>query len=73
MKYVLPTAISIFTIHQRSCGKVLLSYVSVHQSVSLSMEDPCCDMSQNDTIAKIELNPSFVLSSDTTNYKNDIQ
>ena len=24
-------------------------------------------------LAKIELNPSFVLSSDETNYKNDIQ
>ena len=30
-------------------------------------------MSQNDTIGKIELNPSFILSSDNTNYKNDIQ
>ena len=30
-------------------------------------------MSQNDTIGKIELNPSFVLSSDNTNCKNDIQ
>ena len=30
-------------------------------------------MSQNDTIGKIELNPSFVLSSDETNWKNDIQ
>ena len=28
---------------------------------------------KNDTIGKIELNPSFVLSSDNTNYKNDIQ
>ena len=26
-----------------------------------------------DTIGKIELNPSFLLSSDNTNYKNDIQ
>ena len=34
---------------------------------------PCCDMGQNDTIGKIELNQSFVLSSDNTNYKNDIQ
>ena len=33
----------------------------------------CCDMGQNDTIGKIELNSSFVLSSDNTNYKNDIQ
>ena len=33
----------------------------------------CFDTGQNDTIGKIELNPSFVLSSDNTNYKNDIQ
>ena len=33
----------------------------------------CCDMGQNDTIGKIELNQSFVLSSDNTNCKNDIQ
>ena len=33
----------------------------------------CCDIGQNDTIGKIELNPSFILSSDNTNYKNDIQ
>ena len=33
----------------------------------------CCDMGQNDTIGKIELNPSFVLSSNRTNCKNDIQ
>ena len=32
----------------------------------------CCD-SQNDTIGKIELNPSNVLSSEKTNCKNDIQ
>ena len=33
----------------------------------------CCDMDQSDTIGKIELIPSFVLSSNNTNYKNDIQ
>ena len=33
----------------------------------------CCDMGKNDTIGKIELNPSIVLSSDNTNCKNDIQ
>ena len=33
----------------------------------------CCDMGQNDTIDKIELNPSIVLSSDNANCKNDIQ
>ena len=31
------------------------------------------EMLRYDTISKIELNPSFVLSSDNTNYKNDIQ
>ena len=30
-------------------------------------------MSQNDTIGKIELIPLCVLSTDNTNYKNDIQ
>ena len=38
-----------------------------------AVHSKCCDMDQNDTIGKIELNPSFVLSSDNTNYKNDIQ
>ena len=38
-----------------------------------SLQLYCCDMGQNDTIGKIELNPSFVLSSDNTNCKNDIQ
>ena len=32
----------------------------------------CCDTGQNDTIGKIELFPSIVLSSRVTNYKNDI-
>ena len=30
-------------------------------------------MDQSDTIGKIELIPFFVLSSNNTNYKNDIQ
>ena len=30
-------------------------------------------MDQSDSIGKIELIPSFVLSTDNTNYKNDIQ
>ena len=41
--------------------------------IALKYLTVCCDMGQNDTIGKIELNPSFVLSSDNTNYKNDIQ
>ena len=38
-----------------------------------SSHPDCCDMGQNDTIGKIELIPLFVLSSDNTNCKNDIQ
>ena len=38
-----------------------------------SRNSPCYDMGQNDTIGKIELKPSIVLSSDNTNCKNDIQ
>ena len=33
----------------------------------------CCDMSQNDTIGKIELIPSSILSSKSANSRNDIQ
>ena len=36
-------------------------------------EHLCCDMDQSDTIGKIELIPSIVLSSDNTDCKNDIQ
>ena len=32
----------------------------------------CCDMDQSDSISKIELIPFSVLSTDNTNYKNDI-
>ena len=48
---------------------VLQDYISLVQF----FPDGCCDMGQNDTIGKIELNPSIVLSSDNTNCKNDIQ
>ena len=33
----------------------------------------CCDIGQIDIFSRIELIPSFVLSSDNTNCKNDIQ
>ena len=33
----------------------------------------CCDTGQNDTIGKIELNPSFILSNKSANSRNDIQ
>ena len=35
--------------------------------------EDCCDIGQIDRFSIIELNPSFVLSSDNTNCKNDIQ
>ena len=44
----------------------------VHYS-AVQKATSCCDMGQNDTIGKIELKPSIVLSSDNTNCKNDIQ
>ena len=56
------------------------SFVSLPSSLSgssstesTSTSDTCCDMGQNDTIGKIESNPSFILSSDNTYCKNDIQ
>ena len=33
----------------------------------------CWDMGQNDTISKIELIPSFILTSKSANSKNNIQ
>ena len=39
----------------------------------LSETTVSCDMDQNDTIGKIELITSFVLSGNNTNCKNDIQ
>ena len=50
-----------------------LDYRSDILCTFLFQKGRCCDMGQNDTIGKIELNPSFVLSSDNTNCKNDIQ
>ena len=48
-------------------------YLMVVDLRSRYLKKGCCDMGQNDTIGKIELNRSFVLSSDETNCKNDIQ
>ena len=52
--------------HEQIYGSHLLCVMIRNRKV-------CCDMGQNDTIGRIELNPSFVLSSDNTNCKNDIQ
>ena len=45
----------------------------IRVQTSLFQKGRCCDMGQNDTIGKIELKSCFILSSDNTNYKNDIQ
>ena len=44
-----------------------------HQPLCTFKIRKCCDMNQSDTIGKIELIPSIVLSSDNTDCKNDIQ
>ena len=62
--------------YEHRMGDVLFtdSRILYQVLVELTVNDQtCCDMGQNDTIGKIELNPSFVLSSDNTNCKNDIQ
>ena len=46
---------------------------NLHVETFLFQKGRCCNMGQNDTIGKIELNLSFILSSDNTNCKNDIQ
>ena len=51
---------------------VLFVEIETYRSIT-AHNGNCCDMGQNDTIGKIELNPSIVLSSDNTNCKNDIQ
>ena len=56
-----------------SAHMVQFQYQLRHYSPTARTTYFCCDMSQNDTIGKIELNPSFVLSSNNTNCKNDIQ
>ena len=43
------------------------------QTLHSSKKGRCCDIGQIDTFSRIELNPSIILSSDNTNYKNDIQ
>ena len=51
-----------------------MNYIFEIQSSHFELKfELCCDMSQNDTIGKIESKPSIVLSSDNTNCKNDIQ
>ena len=59
------------------CVKLVETYIFktfiLKLSCKMQISPPCCDMDQSDTIGKIELFPSIVLSSDNTDYKNDIQ
>ena len=57
----------------RVFGKIHVQCFLLKFKWKLKTRQFCCDMSQNDTIGKIELNPSFVLSSNNTYCKNDIQ
>ena len=50
-----------------------MGHQGIDRTLDFLREWVCCDMGQNDTIGKIELIPSIVLSSDNTNCKNDIQ
>ena len=58
--------------NEREVEPEILPQIYVH-SYGHFMQTQCCDMGQNDTIGKIELKPSIVLSSDNTDCKNDIQ
>ena len=58
---------------RNSTPKAWTTRVTFRVQTFLFQKGRCCDMGQNDTIGKIELNPSIVLSSDNTNCKNDIQ
>ena len=50
-----------------------MGHQGIDRTLDFLREWVCCNMGQNDTIDKIELIPSIVLSSDNTNCKNDIQ
>ena len=52
---------------------VILSKSAIVSVVLVNQTNQCCDMDQSDTVGKIELIPSFVLSSKCANSRNDIQ
>ena len=72
--YVKSKYCSIMTSRTENLRQISCKKIEKTEIISKNgLEDDCCDMGQNDTIGKIELNPSIVLSSDNTNCKNDIQ
>ena len=59
--------------HRNSTEYQLNNYKHFLQTLHSSKKGRCCDIGQIDIFPRIELIPSFVLSSDNTNCKNDIQ
>ena len=59
--------------HRNSTEYQLGNYKHYSTNIHSSKKGRCCDIGQIDRLFKIELIPSFVLSSDNTNCKNDIQ
>ena len=57
----------------RKLHRVPVGQLQTLQTLHSSKKGRCCDIGQIDRFSIIELNPSFVLSSDNTNCKNDIQ
>ena len=57
----------------RKLHRVPIGQLQTLQALHSSKKGRCCDIGQIDIFSRIELNPSFILSSDNTNYKNDIQ
>ena len=53
--------------------RVPVEQLQTLQTLHSSKKGRCCDIGQIDIFSRIELIPSFILSSDNTNYKNDIQ
>ena len=57
----------------RKLHRVPVGQLQTLQTLHSSKKGRCCNIGQIDRFSIIELNPSFVLSSDNTNCKNDIQ
>ena len=77
INYLPPKKVWESNIFSRVCLSVCLStgvFMTItHDAMGLTVQDSVAIWVRIDTIGKIELNPSFVLSSNNTNCKNDIQ
>ena len=57
----------------RKLHRVPIEQLQTLQTLHSSKKGRCCDIGQIDIFSRIELFPSNILSSEKTNYKNDIQ